>query len=40
MKEVNLLHGSFKDFDKFDLKYLNSGWGNQKHLDMVCTYNI
>lgn len=29
MKEVNLLHGSFKDFDKFDLKYLNSGWGNQ-----------
>lgn len=27
--EVNLMHGSFKDFDKFDLKYLNSGWGNQ-----------
>lgn len=27
--EVNLMHGSFNDFDKFDLKYLNSGWGNQ-----------
>lgn len=27
--KVNLMHGSFKDFDKFDLKYLNSGWGNQ-----------
>jgi hypothetical protein len=31
IKEMNLFHGTAADFDKFDLAYLGSGWGEQAY---------
>ena len=29
--ELNLYHGTHADFDKFDVAYLSTGWGQQAH---------